>query len=153
MKVHKKIYLNSPIIYLNVLDDNKLALVTQDKLFAVLELDTMQTIHEFTFKHANVHKEKNSVAFSPDGKYLAYSELEQSVVRVINIHSHQLHHSFPTLQNRIETLSFDPSSSYLIAGSVTGRVYLWNLFSTGQVSRLSSFPEYTPHLLLCPVLQ
>ncbi len=150
MKVYKKMYFNSPIVYLKVLDDNLLAIVTEEKLFAIVDLATMHTLQEFTFKHANVHKEKSSVAFSPDGKYLAYSELEQSVVRVIDIQSHKLHHSFPTLQNRIETLCFDPHSNYLIAGSITGRVYLWNLFSTGQVSRLSSFPEYAPHLLTQP---
>ncbi len=150
MKVYKQMYFNSPIAYLKVLDDKLLAIVTESKLFAVVDITTMQTVQEFTFKHANAHKEKSSVAFTPDGKYLAYSELEQSVVRVIDIHSHKLHHSFPTLQNRIETLCFGPHSNYLIAGSITGRVYLWNLFSTGQVSRLSSFPEYTPHLLTQP---
>lgn len=150
MKVYKKLYFNSAIVYLKVLNDRLLAMVTEDRVFSILDLDSLQTTKEFTFKNANIHKEKSSVAFSPDGKYLAYSELDQSVVRVIDIHSNKLHHSFPTLHNRIETLCFDPSSNYLIAGSLTGRVYLWNLFSTGQVSRLSSFPEYTPHLLTQP---
>ncbi len=150
MKIYRKLALDRNIIYLQLLHNNRLALVTEDKVFSILDLETMEKEHDFTFHNADVHHEKKSISFSPDGKYLAYSEMNQSVVRVINIHSHKLHHSFPTLQNKIETLEFDPSSSYLIAGSLTGRVYLWNLFSTGQVSRLSSFPEYSPHLLTQP---
>jgi len=150
MKISAKADLNSAIVYLSILNNAKLAVVTLDKSFSVLNLNTMQPEQTFTFNSANVHGEKKGITFSPDGKYLAYSEMEQSVVRVINLHTRKLHHSFPTLQNRIETLCFNPGSNYLIAGSVTGRVYLWNLFSTGQVSRLSSFPEYTPHLLTKP---
>ncbi len=150
MKVYKRLHFDAAIVYLRVLNDARLALVTKKGVFAIFNLLTMQKEQEFTFNHADVHEDKKSIAFSPDGKYLAYSEAEQSVVRVIDIDSHKLHHSFPTLRNRIETLCFDPSSAYLIAGSTTGRVYLWNLFSTGQVSRLSSFPEYTPHLLTQP---
>ena len=150
MKISRKVDLDSDIVYLNVLNDTEFAVVTLDKSFSIINLETMQQEQTFTFNNANVHREKKSIAFSSDGKYIAYSEIGQSVVRVINIHTRKLHHSFPTLQNRIETLCFDPGSSYLVAGSITGRVYLWNLFSTGQVSRLSSFPEYSPHLLTQP---
>ena len=150
MKVFRKLSIDRNIVYLQLINNNRLALVTDDRVFSIFNLDTMKKEQDFTFHNADVHHEKKSVAFSPDGKYLAYSEISQSVVRVINIHSHKLHHSFPTLRNKIETLEFDPSSSYLIAGSLTGRVYLWNLFSLGQVSRLSSFPEYSPHLLTQP---
>ncbi len=145
-----KVNFNDTIVYLSVLDDKKLAVVDKSHNFHILDMSTMEKEHSFKFKQAYVHTEKKSISFSPDGKYLAYSEKEQSVVRVIDIHNQKLHHSFPTLQNQVETLCFDPSSNYLIAGSVTGRVYLWNLFSTGQVSRLSSFPEYTPKLFTRP---
>jgi len=136
------------IVYLKVLDDNKIAIVDLTKTFSILDIATMEKIHSFTLKHSYPHNEKKNISFSPDGKYLAYSEEKQSVVRVIDVQKQRLHHSYPTQQNKIETLHFDPSSSYLIAGSLTGRVYLWSLFSTGQVSRLSSFPEYTPNTLL-----
>lgn len=145
-----KLNFDDKIVYLSVLDEGKLALVDKTKKFFIIDLPTMGREHEFKFKQALVHSEKMSISFSPDGKYLAYSEKDQSVVRIIDLHEHKLHHSFPTLHNQIETLCFDPSSSYLIAGSITGRVYLWNLFATGQVSRLSSFPEYTPHLFSQP---
>jgi len=145
-----KINFDDKIVYLGVLEGGKLALVDNSKKFFIIDLASMKREHEFSFKHAHAHSEKKSVSFSPNGKYLAYSEKDQSVVRIIDLQAQKLHHSFPTLQNQIETLCFDPSSSYLIAGSVTGRVYLWNLFATGQVSRLSSFPEYTPHLFSQP---
>lgn len=136
------------IVYLRVLNENKIAIVDLSKSFSILDIGTMEKTHSFNLKHAYANNEKKNISFSPDGKYLAYSEEAQSVVRVIDIQKQKLHHSFATQQNKIETLIFDPSSSYLIAGSITGRVYLWNLFFTGQVSRLSSFPEYTPNTLL-----
>ena len=138
------------IVYLSVLDDHKIAIVDFTNTFTVLDILTMETTHSFVLKSAYAHAQKKNISFSPDGKYLAYSEEKQSVVRIIDIQKQKLHHSFPTQQNKIETLCFDPSSSYLVAGSLTGRVYLWNLFSTGQVSRLSSFPEYSPNTLLQP---
>ncbi len=150
MTASTRLNFDDDIVYIRTLNGGKAAIVDKSKKFYILNLATMDREHEFHFQHAYVHNEKMSISFSPDGKYLAYSEKEQSVVRVINIHEHKHHHSFPTLQNSIETLCFDPGSHYLIAGSVTGRVYLWNLFSTGQVSRLSSFPEYTPHLFSKP---
>lgn len=136
------------IVYLSVLNDNKIAIADLTKSFSIIDTQTMEKTHSFTLKHAYTHNEKKNICFSPDGNYLAYSEESQSVVRIIDIQKQKLHHSFPTQQNKIETLCFDPSSSYLIAGSLTGRVYLWNLFCTGQVSRLSSFPEYAPNTLL-----
>ena len=138
------------IVYLSILDGTQVAIVDRTKKFSVLDIPSLEKKHDFTFNHAYAHAEKKCISFSPDGKYLAYSEVEQSVVRVIDIQEQKLHHSFPTLQNKIETLCFDPTSNYLIAGSLTGRVYLWNLFSTGQVSRLSSFPEYSPNTLTQP---
>ena len=140
------------IVYLCVLDGDKIAIVDKTKEFSIFDIPSLEKRHDFTLKHAYVHAEKKSISFSPDGKYLAYAEAEQSVVRIIDIQAQKLHHSFPTLQNNIETLCFDPSSSYLVAGSLTGRVYLWNLFSTGHVSRLSSFPEYSPNTLTQPKL-
>lgn len=145
-----KLKLDEQIVYLSVLDEGKIALVDKTKNFFIVDISTMEIEQQFSFKQAYVHNEKMSISFSPNGKYLAFSEKDQSVVRVIDLKAQKLHHSFPTLQNKMETLCFDPSSSYLVAGSLTGRVYLWNLFSTGQVSRLSSFPEYTPHLFSQP---
>jgi WD40 repeat protein len=152
MRVNTKLHFDDSIVYITVLNDERIAVVDSSKQFTIVELGTMKHIKELRFKHAAVHWEKKGVCFSPDGKYLAFSEKDQSVVRIIDIDKQTLHHSFPTLNNPIETLSFDPSSHYLVAGSITGRVFLWNLFSSGQVSRLSSFPEYTPHLFSQPKL-
>jgi len=135
------------IVYLCFLHEQKIAIVDKTNNFSILQLPSMEVTQNFTLNHAHAHSEKKNICFSPDGKYLAYSEKEQSVVRIIDIEHQKLYHSFPTLQNRIETLCFDPSSRYLIAGSLTGRVYLWNVFSPGQISRLSSFPEYSTTLL------
>ncbi|MDF1882018.1 hypothetical protein JHD50_12030 [Sulfurimonas sp. MAG313] len=135
------------IVYLQVLEGNTIAIADKNQNFYLINGTSMEQELHLTLKHSYTHPEKKNISFSPDGKYLAYSEKEQSVVRVIDIKAQKLHHSFPTQLNIIETLCFDPSSSYIVAGSLTGRVFLWNLFSTGQVSRLSSFPEYSASLV------
>lgn len=152
MRIGTRLKYDGKIVYIGVLNDSKLAVADSKNNFSIVDLLTMDTLHKLTLKHADAHTEKKNISFSPDGKYLAFSEKGQSVVRVIDIAKQKLHHSFPTLNNPIETLCFDPSSHYLVAGSITGRVFLWNLFATGQVSRLSSFPEYTPHLFSKPTL-
>jgi len=148
MRANSKITFDNVINYLQVLHVDKLALCDAAHTFGIYDLHSLQRKHSFTFKEACISLEKRCISFSPDGKYIAFSEEKQSVVRVIDIQKQSLHHSFPTASNQIETLCFDPTSNYLVAGSVTGRVFLWNLFSTGQVSRLSSFPEYSPNMLL-----
>ena len=150
MRAHARINLDDTIVYATVLDKDRLAVCDKTRHFCIYTLDTQYKEHSFHFKQAYVHKDKASIAFSPDGKYIAFSEKDQSVVRIIDIEKQKLHHSFPTGVNKVETLCFDPHSHYLVAGCITGRVFLWNLFSTGQVSRLSSFPEYTPNILAQP---
>jgi len=150
MRVNAKLHFDDTIVYISVLEDGRVGVVDSSKQFTIIKLPTHKHIKELSFKHAELHREKKGVCFSPNGKYLAFNEKDQSVVRVIDIEKQILHHSFPTLNNPMETLCFDPSSHYLIAGSITGRVFLWNLFSSGQVSRLSSFPEYTPHIFSQP---
>jgi len=140
-----KLKFDDKIVYLRVLNNNQLAIVDLTNTFSIINIFDMQTQLSFTLKNAYPHDEKKNIAFSPDGNFLAYSEENQSVVRVIDLQKQKLHHSFPTLQNRIETLCFDPSSSHIIAGSLTGRVYLWNLFAARHISRLSSFPEHSPN--------
>jgi len=147
MRATAQLHFDDAIVYTKVLDGNRLAVCDRARNFCILNLDSHEKLHKLVFKKAYVHIDKESLSFSPDGKYLAFSEKEQSVVRVIDLENQKLHHSFPTTINKIETLCFDPSSHYLIAGAITGRVFLWNLFSTGQVSRLGSFPEYSPSML------
>lgn len=151
MRANTRINFNEKIIYLKILQDKKIATVDVTNKFCITDLANTDREYEHRFKKAYTHVQKHSISFSVDGKYLAYSEIEQPVVRVINIKTNKLHHSFATHNNKIETLCFDPTSSYLIAGSTSGRVFLWNLFSTGHISRLSSFPEYTPNLFVAPI--
>ena len=142
--------LDDAIVNLKCIGNTHLCIADNAKNFFIMDLHTLTKVKEFSFSQANTHPEKQTIAYSPDGKFLAYSESSQSVVRVIDLEQQKLHYSFPTLQNKIETLCFDPTSHYLVAGAITGRVLLWNLFATTQVSRLSSFPEYTPKTMTKP---
>lgn len=152
MRVNAKLHFNDAVIHISILKDKRIGVVDNSKHCTIVELPTMRHTKTLHFKQAEAHREKNGVCFSPDGKYLAFNEKDQSVVRIIDVERQTLYHSFPTLNNPMETLCFDLSSHYIVAGSITGRVFLWNLFSSGQVSRLSSFPEYTPHLFVQPKL-
>lgn len=143
MKADAKINFENQIVHLQRLNNGRVGITDEANNFCIIDLKSAKKEHNFTFKNSYANIERENISFSNDGRYIAYSEKDQSVVRIIDVNSHKLHHSFPTLNNQIQTLCFDPSSNYLIAGAVTGRVFLWNLFLSGQVSRLGSFPEFT----------
>jgi hypothetical protein len=95
---------------------------------------------------------RQAAAFSEDGRYFAFAHAtpKGDAVRIVEIASGALVRSYAAHENPVELLRFDPTGSYLIAGTTTGRVFLWRTDGSSLIARLSSFPEYTPHLLTLP---
>ena len=95
---------------------------------------------------------EHSTAFSSDGSYFAFahSTPKGNAVRIIDLATKELRRSYATQENPVELLAFDPTGTYIVAGTTTGRVFLWRTDGNNLLARLSSFPEYTPHLLTLP---
>ncbi len=101
---------------------------------------------------AELRLASQAAAFSSDGAYFAFSHetANGNALRVIATATNTLVRSYALHDNRVELLRFDPTGHYIIAGTATGRVFLWRTDGTNLIARLSSFPEYTPHLLTAP---
>jgi len=96
--------------------------------------------------------EEHNCAFSPDGALFAFAHTTSKgyAIRIIDTGTKTLLRSYGTQDNPVELLAFDATGTYLVAGTTTGRVFLWRTDGNNLLARLSSFPEYTPHLLTLP---
>lgn len=69
-----------------------------------------------------------SVCFSPDGKFLV-AGAEDKTVKVWDIKSRRIQHSFVGHDLDIYSLDYSPDGSYIVSGSGDGKVKIWNLES------------------------
>ena len=151
MPVIKPIKLNPrPTIHLQALQDGVIGIVTAEK--EVMVLDTADASPLVRLKIEEIDVTGSACAFSRDKGYFAFSHqtAKGHALRLIDLNSRQVIRSYATQDNIIETLEFGPSSTYIVAGTTTGRVFLWRVDSVNLMARLSSFPEYTPNLLTAP---
>jgi hypothetical protein len=138
------------IIHLQTLQDDVTGIVTAEK--EVMLLDAADSSPLVRLKIEEIDVDGSACAFSHDKGYFAFSHQTSKghALRLIDLHSKQVIRSYATQDNIIERLSFGPSSTYIVAGTATGRVFLWRVDSVNLIARLSSFPEYTPNLLTAP---
>lgn len=140
----------SPVIHLQNLNNGFIATVTEDKGVYIFNPETCQIITRM--KIEELRPFEHGVTFSPDGRYFcfAHNTSKGNAIRVIDITTKKLLRSYATHDNPIDILSFDPTSTYIAAGTATGRVMVWHTDSTNLIARFASFPEYTPHLFSVP---
>ncbi|MEA3373998.1 MAG: hypothetical protein U9Q62_09960 [Campylobacterota bacterium] len=140
----------STIVHLQQLENGDIGVVTANDGVYLLEHATCKIITHLKIDELEPHA--HGIAFSPDGGYFAFSHETSKghALRLIDIESKRLIRSYATQENSIEQLSFDPSSTYIVAGTSTGRVFLWRVDGINLIARLSSFPEFTPTMLTAP---
>lgn len=69
-----------------------------------------------------------SVCFSPDGQYLV-AGAEDKTVKVWDMHSRELKHSFQGHELDIYSLDFSSDSRFIVSGSGDGKTKIWNMES------------------------
>lgn len=75
------------------------------------------------------------VAFSPDGKLLAYAPLEPTV-RIWNLSSGAVLQDLTGHSNRVPTVAFTPDGKNLITGSWDQTIKLWDVATWSELKRL-----------------
>ncbi len=130
----------SAIIVLKKLKNGQIGLVTQTAALFLVDPDSCVLNGRFQLPASQLTP--RNCAFSPDGRYFAFTQYEPNAIRVIDLRTKQVVRSYATQEHPVELLTFDPRSSYLVAGTKTGRVFVWRTESTNLIARLSSFPEY-----------
>lgn len=145
-----KIAEDSPIIALQSLENGKIGVVAASKAVFHFDLESGEILHHF--RSDELQPTAHGTAFSRDGSRFAFAHKTSKgyAVRIIDPASKKLLRSYATQENPVELLAFDPTGTYLIAGTTTGRVFLWRTDGNNLIARLSSFPEYTPHVMALP---
>ncbi len=140
----------SAIIHLQQLKNGQIGVVTEHDGVYLLDPETCKTITHLKIEELEPYGK--GIAFSPDGGYFAFSHETPKghALRLIDIRSKTVVRSYSTQENSVEQLAFDPSSTYIVAGTSTGRVFIWRIDGINLIARLSSFPEFTPTLLTAP---
>lgn len=80
----------------------------------------------------------SAICFTQDGEILAFAN--KTIIYIIHIPTRRLIKSIDTDGEKIEIMEFDPSSSYIIAGTSNGRVLQYKYDGSVLLSRLCSFP-------------
>ena len=135
-KIYKCQRAKSDITLLKALDDSLVAYCTKFhgiKIFDFHECETKKSI-------ANAYLGPNvtASAFSPNNELFAF--VNSSFIYILEIQSKEIIHTIEVHDEDVEIISFDPSSSYIIAGSKNGRVLQYKTNQPSLLSRLCSFP-------------
>ncbi len=148
--INPHLFQTPDVIYVQALNNGSIGVITRQKAVLIYDPALDQTTIKLKIDDLNI--EEGAYTFSHDGGYFAFSHHTSKghALRLIDTQSKKLIRSYATQDNPIEQLAFGPSSTYIVGGTSTGRVFLWRVDSVNLIARLSSFPEYTPHLLTPP---
>jgi len=95
-----------------------------------------------SYKNENLNFNATAVCFSPDAKLIAFAT--STHLHIANMQDKQIIKSIFLDKENLTILSFDISSTYIIAGNSEGRVLLFKYNSGSQLARLCSFPYQRP---------
>ena len=80
-----------------------------------------------------------SVAFSPDGKYIASGSWDNTI-KLWNVETGECLRTFKGHANVVLSVAFSPDGRYIASGSWDSTIKLWDLFEV-KVERLLSFKK------------
>lgn len=137
---HEYFTTNSEIIELSIINNGQIALYTKNHGIKFASIKKCKV--EMELRNKKFNPDIICIAFAPNAKHLAFY-VKQNIY-VLHIHTNLIIQSIPVNDEKIELLSFDISSRYIIAGTSSGRVLQYNIDGTTLLTRLCSFPAQRP---------
>jgi len=146
----KNLDLKHTIVAMKTVAEDALAMADANHGFRIISNENYENKFALKLANAKTDKSNRNIDFSRDGNYLAYTELEKPVIRIIDTQAKKVLHSFLKHTDEIESLRFSPDGKYLASGGVDGKVYLWSMAKGSFVSRFTSHPDYVAFLRFSP---
>jgi len=136
-KIYECIIARSKITNLVTLDKETLAFTTLQNGLALLDYQECEIKKSLT--HNKLNTNVTASTFSPNTELFAF--VNNRVIFIIDIQTKDTLQMISVEDEDITLLSFDPSSTYIIAGTKNGRVLQYKHDKTSLLSRLCSFPH------------
>jgi len=136
LKIYECLSAKSEIVALKALDDSLVAYCT--KLHGVKIFNTNGCDVKKSITNNYLDSTATAYAFSPNSQYFSFAV--SSFVYIIDMETKNIIQSIQTHDEDVEIISFDPSSTYIIAGTKKGRVLQYRADQSNILSRLCSFP-------------
>lgn len=130
----------SSILSLKILNNNTIIFATTNSGIRVVDADEYAVLSNTLPEELN--QETSLVSFSQDAKLVAF--VNSSNVHIMVIATQTIIKTIKLSGEKINIISFDPTSKYLLIGTDKGRVTQYRFNSTSQLSRLCSFPHLLP---------
>lgn len=137
LKIYECQVARSDITELKILDNSLVAYCT--RLHGIKIFDYSDCEIKKSIANEYLNSEVSASAFSPNSELFAF--VNAQTIHVINLQSKEVIHTIQIYGEDIDILSFDSSSTYIIAGTKTGRVLQYKYNSPSVLARLCSFPH------------
>jgi len=129
----------SSILSLKVLENKTIIFATKSSGIRIVDAQEYSVLKNILPQELNTTT--SLVSFSPDSKLVAFVNSTTVCVMIL---ATQVVIKKIKLPNKINIISFDPSSTYLLIGTKDGRVTQYRFNSSSQLSRICSFPYLFP---------
>lgn len=150
MTPFKTLDLKHAIVAMQTVGKDALGIADAEHKFRIISNENYESRFALQLAAAKADKNNHNIDFTLDGNYLAYTEAQKPVIRIIDTHAKKVLHSFLKHTDEIESLRFSPNGKYLASGGVDGKVYLWNVERGLFISRFPSHPDYVAFLRFSP---
>lgn len=139
--IQKHLTAKSDIQELKIIDDYLVAYSTKEHGIEIFNCNDNKLISNITHKYLNTNAKVS--AFSPDGKMFAF--INNQTIYVLDIQNKNILQMTDTDSEDINTISFDASSKYIIAGTRNARVLQYRYDSSPVLARLCSLAHTESH--------
>jgi len=143
MQAFKIININSAIITLKSLSQNRLGLMSQDGSVRVLETTNYKTVEGFKTGVKQTRTWGNHLSLSSSGKYAAVIVPNSNKSTIYSVEKRKLLYSTSRHQGDVESICIDDENHYFVSGGTDGKTYVWNL----QTAKMFySFPPRSDYI-------